>query len=55
VVQNTWNKTHFGLNMLHWRSHKFWLGGAQNGKILWRFFSDDFRWRNGHDITKKTS
>jgi len=20
----------------HWRSQKFWLGGTQKGKILWR-------------------
>jgi len=27
----------------HCRSHKFWFEGAQNGKILWRYFGD-FIW-----------
>jgi len=38
----------------HWLSQKFWLGEGQNRKILWRLFSDVFRWHNNNCINEKT-
>jgi len=31
-----------------------WRRGCQNGKILWRYFGDIFRWRNSDNVTKMT-
>jgi len=39
----------------HWRSQKFWMGGAQIGKFLWRYFGDVSWWHNGDDVTEITS
>jgi len=39
----------------HWRSLKFWLGGKQNGKLLWRYFGDVLRWHNDNDVITKSS
>jgi len=37
---------------MHWRIQKFCLEGAQDGKILCRYFDDVFRWRNHDDVTE---
>jgi len=50
VSGNTF-KCVFNVHSGHWRSQKFWLGGAQIGKILWRYFGDvmvvtSLKWRH---------